>query len=73
MHGGLILVVVVTACWLRWRWQPSDRQPWQHRWHHTLTAFCLPPLMVISAAIAVLCMGHHGSMLGMRVLPYGCW
>jgi Zn-dependent protease with chaperone function len=76
MHSGLLLLTVVLALWWRWRWQPATGTSvadWSQRWDSALLAFCLPPLLLLSAAIAVLGMGHHGHMLGMTVSPYGCW
>jgi Zn-dependent protease with chaperone function len=58
----------------RWIWCPlSPDSPWQTRWESALSAFCLPPLMVLLAAVAVIAMGHHGTMMGQSVSPVGCW
>ena len=77
MHSGLLLLTLGLA--LIWRWR-SHRAleslpygPWQSRWSATLQAFCLPPLMLLVAATAVLTMGHHGTMMGWEVSPIGCW
>ncbi len=77
MHSSLILLTIVAA--VVWRWcqaappePPADR-PWSVRWESALTAFCLPPLMILLAAGAVLAMGHHGTMMGQSVSPLGCW
>ncbi|MEB3313154.1 MAG: M56 family metallopeptidase [Cyanobacteriota bacterium] len=77
MHSGLLLLTLGVA--LIWRWR-SHRfletlpyGPWQSRWTATLQAFCLPPLMLLVAAMAVLTMGHHGTMMGWGVSPIGCW
>lgn len=72
MHSALILVTLLVAYWLRWRWC-SQPAPWEQRWRAALVSFCLPPLLLISTAIAILWMGHRGSMLGLPVQPYGCW
>lgn len=75
MHSSLILLTIVGALVWRWRWSPMapTRIPWQTRWVFALSAFCLPPLMVVLAAAAVLAMGHHGTMMGRSVSPVGCW
>jgi Zn-dependent protease with chaperone function len=73
MHSSLIIAAVGLALWLRWQWQPTPQAPWQQRWHQALVAFCLPPLLLLSMAVAVLCMGHHGTMLGLPVSQAGCW
>ncbi|MEA5448922.1 M56 family metallopeptidase [Leptolyngbya sp. CCNP1308] len=72
MHSSLIVFTILVAVVWRWRWQRPDG-PWQTRWESALSAFCLPPLMVVLAAGAVLAMGHHGTMLGWSVSPVGCW
>jgi Zn-dependent protease with chaperone function len=72
MHSSLLLITGVIAVVWRWRWRSSTRS-WQARWQSALVAFCLPPLMVMLAAGAVLSMGHHGTMMGWSVSPVGCW
>ncbi|MBW4484485.1 MAG: M56 family metallopeptidase [Tildeniella torsiva UHER 1998/13D] len=72
MHSSLIVFTILVAVVWRWRWQ-RPTGPWQTRWESALSAFCLPPLMVMLAAGAVLAMGHHGTMLGWSVSPVGCW
>ncbi|MGF1567298.1 MAG: M56 family metallopeptidase [Nodosilinea sp.] len=71
MHSSLLLFVGLVAAGWRWRWRPS-RQSWSDRWQNALIAFCLPPLMLLSTAVAVLAMGHHGTMMGQSVSPLGC-
>lgn len=73
MHGGLILAILTLALWLRWVWRPTPDDSWSLRWQSALTGFCLPPLMLLSSAIAVLWMGCYGHMLGLPVGRYGCW
>lgn len=72
MHSLLIVGVIAIAVGLRWRWQPVG-PTWRVRWNRALAAFCLPPLLLLSASAAVLSMGHHGLMMGMPVSPLGCW
>ncbi len=39
---------------------------WQTRWQNALVCFVIPPLLVVMTAIAVLCMGTEGQMIGMQ-------
>ncbi|MGF1519584.1 MAG: M56 family peptidase [Nodosilinea sp.] len=82
MHSSLLLLTGLIAVVWRWRWRwrfscgdatRSPAGPWQTRWQSALVAFCLPPLMILLAAGAVLSMGHHGTMMGWSVSPLGCW
>lgn len=72
MHGSLLLLTGLIAVGWRWRWR-STAGPWAARWQSALVAFCLPPLMVMLSAGAVLAMGHQGTMMGWSVSPIGCW
>ncbi len=75
MHGWLLLGGVSIACLLRWLlpavWKTSS-QDWAQRWWTTLSQFLLPPLLLLTTAIAILQMGHHGHMLGHSVGRFGC-
>jgi Zn-dependent protease with chaperone function len=77
MHSSLILLTILLA--VAWRWQGQGLQArsmdrsWQGRWEAALNHFCLPPLMILLVAGAVLSMGHHGTMMGRSVSPVGCW
>ena len=66
MHLSLFLLAGAIACLSR-----SFRFPvgttWSTRWRNTLSAFLLPPLLMLMTAIAVLCMGTEGRMLGLPV------
>ncbi|MGJ3250932.1 MAG: M56 family metallopeptidase [Elainellaceae cyanobacterium] len=66
MHLSLILGAIALAILIRLGWTPSE-QPWTIRWQTTLFAFLLPPLVMITTVIAVLCMGTQGEMIGMPV------
>ena len=72
MHGSLLLLTGLIAVVWRWRWR-STAGSWAARWQSALVDFCLPPLMVMLSAGAVLAMGHHGTMMGWSVSPLGCW
>jgi Zn-dependent protease with chaperone function len=47
-------------------WQLSWHLSWQKRWQQALLCFVLPPLLVITTAIAVLWMGVEGQMIGLE-------
>ncbi len=66
MHLTLILLAVIISGLTRFSWGRSVE--WNDRWQHALTAFLLPPLLLLTTAVAVLCMGTQGQMLG---LPAG--
>ncbi|MBE9179205.1 M56 family metallopeptidase [Oculatella sp. LEGE 06141] len=65
MHFSLIVFSLGLAWSLRF-WQRSPGN-WGDRWQRTLGLFLLPPLLVLMTAIAVLCMGTQGTMLGLPV------
>ncbi len=71
MHSSLVAMMVLLALVWRWGWR-SGSGSWARRWQSAWLAFCLPPLMMLSAACAVLLMGHHGTMMGLAVSPLGC-
>ncbi|MBD3880461.1 M56 family metallopeptidase [Phormidium tenue FACHB-886] len=77
MHISLMLLATAIAGLSRCLWHPTDAA-WSVRWRHTLSAFLLPPLLLMMTAIAVLCMGTEGEMLGLPVgwigylLAIGC-
>ena len=81
MHSLLMLLSLAGALTLRFGHESLAGQggglgreaSWSRRWAVALGAFLLPPLLVLTMAIAVLTMGVHGSMLGHGVgqLGYG--
>ncbi|WP_017300156.1 M56 family metallopeptidase [Nodosilinea nodulosa] len=77
MHSSLIVLTILFAVAWRWQWRcPQGRSTpmsWQARWESALSTFCLPPLLLLLTAGAVLFMGHHGTMMGWSVSPTGCW
>jgi len=72
MHMLLLMGTAAIAVLCRCRWRPQG-ETWNARWNHALATFCLPLLLLLSASVAVLWMGHHGHMMGMPVSPVGCW
>lgn len=80
MHSLLVEVSLLGALGLRWmgdwalqRWQgdPVSNRSWLRRWQFALVAFCLPPLLMLAMAIAILSMGLQGFMLGHAVGYWG--
>ncbi|MGF1589579.1 MAG: M56 family metallopeptidase [Pleurocapsa sp.] len=71
MHLLTILTVVLLAWSIRH--QPlSFSQKWSERWYRALFLFLLPSLLLLTTAIAVLYMGCHGEMLGVKAGSVGC-
>ncbi|MGI0490451.1 M56 family metallopeptidase [Alkalinema pantanalense CENA528] len=62
MHELLLGATLTSALLIRLCWQPTEQLS-DYRWHRSLVAFLLPPLLLLSSAIAILCMGPFGSMM----------
>ncbi|MBD1855642.1 MULTISPECIES: M56 family metallopeptidase [Leptolyngbya] len=62
MHLMLLLVALSLAIAVRWAWR-ARTESWNTRWQTTLGAFLFPPLLLITSAIAILCMGPRGQMM----------
>jgi Peptidase family M48 len=61
MHFLMWVTAFSLAVGLRWvNWQGG--QTWTGRWHRTLGAFVLPPLLMVMTAVAIVCMGPNGQM-----------
>jgi Zn-dependent protease with chaperone function len=71
MHLSILFCTVAVAVVIRLGWSKST-QTWAIRWQHALTAFLLPPLLLLTSSITVLVMGHHGTMLGLPVGWLSC-
>ncbi|MBW4649147.1 MAG: M56 family metallopeptidase [Kastovskya adunca ATA6-11-RM4] len=72
MHLVMILLAVALSYGLRWSWiEPSGT--WAERWQRSLLLFALPPLMLLMTALAVLCMGPQGRMLGLHTDWFSYW
>ncbi len=68
IHFVMIIGSLALAWGLRYGWQnDGDRSSWQMRWHKALVSFVLPPMLVTMTAIALLCMGADGQMIGLQV------
>lgn len=71
MHLSLFLVILGLSIALRLTWRGAVGH-WRNRWHSALRALVLPPLLLTVTAIAVITMGHHGTMMGLSVGWLGC-
>jgi hypothetical protein len=73
MHVVMWLTAFTFAFLARWGNQATG-QAWNQRWHKTLTAFALPPLVLLMTAIAIVLMGPQGQMGHWHEgwVSYGC-
>jgi Zn-dependent protease with chaperone function len=65
MHLLMILAALAVSGILRCSWTNTPGS-WDVRWQRTLFFFLFPPLLMVMTAIAVLCMGPQGQMVGMN-------
>ncbi|MGB3493734.1 MAG: M56 family metallopeptidase, partial [Elainellaceae cyanobacterium] len=71
MHFGMIAIAIGLGWLVRFLWlRFSD--PQCPSWTPTLAAFLCPPFLLWMTAIAILCMGHHGRMMGNSVGWVSC-
>ena len=69
IHFVMIVGSLCLAWGLRFGWQKTSGScpvGWQMRWQRALVCFVLPPMLVMMTAIAVLCMGAEGQMIGLQ-------
>ena len=65
MHVHMIGLVVAIALMTRWLTRPQvllqdqalSATAWDSRWHRALTAFVMPPLLLLTTAVAIVTMG----------------
>ncbi|NET56270.1 MAG: M56 family metallopeptidase [Symploca sp. SIO2E6] len=72
MHLLMMLLALGLAWLLRLAWQPATGN-WSQRWQRALLFFLLPPLLLLMTAVAVLCMGSQGEMIGLRTGWLSYW
>lgn len=65
MHLIMIAIAIAIALLLRVSSGQSQGN-WSQRWHKALFSFLFPPLILLMTALAVLCMGTQGQMLGIQ-------
>jgi Zn-dependent protease with chaperone function len=63
------LIMLLTALAIAWLVRLQGINPnlsWINRWQRSLFCFLFSPLFLLSTAIAIICMGFRGEMLGME-------
>ncbi|MBE9228275.1 M56 family metallopeptidase [Phormidium sp. LEGE 05292] len=70
MHLIMILLVLVFAWLLRTIDLPKSGN-WTTRTYQTLLLFLFPPLILLTTAFALLCMGASGQMIGLQTSWFG--
>ena len=71
MHSMVVLSVTILAWMIRYKTMYRGKN-WSKRWHYSLFLFLFPALLVFTTAIAILYMGCHGAMLGIKAGSFGC-
>ncbi|MEM9770770.1 MAG: M56 family metallopeptidase [Cyanobacteria bacterium P01_D01_bin.73] len=80
IHTYLVLAIAASALILRWQWHHRYQRSkqsgelsirWYQQWWWALVALALPPLWLLNSWIAVLLMGHAGTMWGCSVGTLG--
>jgi Zn-dependent protease with chaperone function len=66
MHLIMILFTLAIAWLLRLRANIDSTLGWSERWWRSLFFFLFSPLLLLTTAIAVICMGFRGEMLGIE-------
>jgi len=68
MHLSFILLsIAVVFCIRLCSPQSPSQRTWSSRWQWALSLFLLPPLLLVTTALAVMLMGTDGYMLGLPV------
>jgi len=65
MHLAMIIWALSLAWLLRCSYGQTTGN-WFQRWQQALFCFLLPPLLLLMTALAVLCMGPQGQMIGLH-------
>ena len=71
MHLLAVLMVLGLA-WVIRSQSDLGQGTWNERWQKSLFLLVFPPLLILSTATAILYMGCHGAMLGMKAGSWGC-
>lgn len=79
MHVHMIGLVIAIALITRWLTCPqflsqdlgSSAAAWDSRWHRALTAFVMPPLLLLTTAVAIVAMGERSCHAWEGWLTYG--
>lgn len=62
----IVILLVLGIVWQLRHWEISAAQTWSERWKQCLFLFLFSPLLLLTTAIAIICMGFHGAMLGVK-------
>lgn len=65
MHLLMILATLLVAWFVRSS-QVNYQDGWNERWRRVLFLFLFPPLLILMTALALLCMGSQGKMVGLQ-------
>lgn len=65
MHLAMIISALVFTWLLRCSYLQTTGN-WTQRWQQALLCFLVPPLLLLMTALAVLCMGPQGEMIGLH-------
>jgi Zn-dependent protease with chaperone function len=65
MHLIMLLTALVIA-WIIRCPELNSNCNWVQRWQRSLFVFLFSPLLLLTTAIAIICMGFRGEMLGMK-------
>ena len=73
MHLHMLAVAVAVSVLARFLYRRIDSsRSWQMRWHLALTAFVVPPLLLLATTVAILLMGVGGTVYAWDgLLSYG--
>ena len=62
----IVIFLVLTIVWQLRQWEIPLSGVWSDRWKQCLFLFLFPPLLLLTTAVAIICMGFHGTMLGVK-------
>lgn len=62
----LVIFIVLAIAWQVRQWEVSSSGVSGDRPQQCLFLFLFPPLLLLTTAVAIVCMGFHGAMLGVK-------
>lgn len=68
MHLAMVVFIVILAWFIRIMVSPDPSNS-PHRWGQSLLSFTVPPLLLLTTALSIVCMGPRGNM----VTPWEGW
>ena len=69
----LMIILALGLAWIVRLIKLPTTNDWAKRWQRSLFLFIFPPLLLLITAFAVLYMGHHGQMLGLKASRFSCY